>query len=354
MTDQAASRSGAGSSHEKKLGVGVIGIGWVAGEHIKAYQQNPHCEVVALSSSSRENAQAAAQRHGIPGARLYDAWQELLKDPGVDVVSICSMNHLHAEQGIAAAEAGKHVLVEKPVALSLDDLHRLRRAIELSGVKSQGGFELHWSPYFQSVHSMINAGFFGNIHYAECDYFSGNQEQWYAGYYWVKTKQKGGSALAAAGCHAVDAIRQFMRADAVEVFAYAGNFTGVMEWDATITTLIRFANGAIGKVGCSLEGNVKYQFNVRLHGSKGTLVNNRFRTTYLDPGLEGWAEFPTILPDTPEVTHHPFPGEIDDLIHAIRTGGRALLDIREDAKTYEIMFAAEQSAREGRPVKLPL
>ena len=63
--------------------------------------------------------------------------------------------------------------------------------------------------------------------------------------------------------------------------------------------MVRFANGGIGKVGCVLEGNVKYQFNVRLHGAKGTLVNDTFRTTYMDPGLEGYARFPTILPDTP-------------------------------------------------------
>ena len=344
----------AGNRDGRKLGVGIIGIGWVAGEHIKAYQQNAHCEVVAVASRSRENAEAACRTHGLSAARVYTDYQELLKDDGVDVVSICSMNHEHVEQGVAAAEAGKHVLVEKPIALDLEGLRRLERAIEQAGVKSQGGFELHWSPYFQSVHNMIDSGFFGDIYYAECDYFSGNWEKWYAGYEWVKTREKGGSALPAAGCHAVDAIRQFVRSEAVEVFAYAGNFTGVMEWDPTILTVIRFASGAIGKVGCALEGNVKYTFNVRLHGAKGTLVNDQFRTTYLDPGLEGWARFPTILPDTPEVTHHPFPGEIDDFVQAILEDKEARLNIREDAKTYEIIFAAEQSAREGRPVRLPL
>jgi predicted dehydrogenase len=349
-----ATASTASTRPDRKLGVGIIGLGWVAGEHIKAYQQNPHCEVVALASHSRENAEAFRQRFNLGGARIYTDWQDLLKDGGVDVVSICSMNHLHTEQAVAAAEAGKHMLIEKPIALNLDELRRLERAIAKAGVKSQGGFELHWSPYFQSIHTMIDNDFFGRIYYAECDYFSGNWEKWYTGYHWVKTREKGGSALPAAGCHAVDAIRQFVRSDAVEVFAQSGNFTGVMEWDPTILTIIRFQNGAIGKVGCVLEGNVKYTFNVRLHGAKGTLVNDRFRTTYLDPGLEGWAQFPTILPDTPEVTHHPFPGEINDLVDAILHDRQPLLNIQEDAKTYELIFAAEQSAREGRPVKLPL
>jgi predicted dehydrogenase len=339
---------------ERPLGVGIIGLGWVAGEHIKAYQQNPHCRVVALASHSPERAEAIRKQYGLDGARLYSDYQSLLKDDGVDVVSICSMNHEHGAQAIAAAAAGKHILIEKPMAMNLEELRRVQQAIRTAGVKSQGGFELNWGGYFQSIQNMIDAGFFGDIYYAECDYFSGNWEQWYPGYEWVKTREKGGSALPAAGAHAVDAVRQFMRSEATEVFAYAANFTGVMEWDPTILTVIRFANGGIAKVGCVLEGNVKYQFNVRLHGPKGTLVNDTFRTTFMDPGLDGYARFPTVLPDTPEVTHHPFPGEIDDLIGAIREDRPTRLNVEDDAKTYEIVFAAEQSAREGRPVKLPL
>ena len=337
---------------QRMLGVGVIGLGWVAGEHIKAFKQNPHCRVVALSSHDSTRAAEMARTHDLPDAQLYTNYRDLLKDERVDVAVICSVNHLHVEQGVAAAQAGKHVLIEKPLALDRRGLRRLQQAIEKAGVKSQGGFELNWGGYFQSVQRMIDQDFFGPIYYAECDYFSGNWEKWYTGYDWVKTREKGGSALAAAGCHAIDAVRQFMRQDAIEVFAYAGNFTKVMEWDPVITTLIKFKNGGIGKVGCALEGNVKYQFNVRLHGAKGTLVNDRFRSEYLDPGLEGWAHFPTTLPDTPEVTHHPFPGEVNDFVEAILDDRPAKLDIREDAKTYEIMFAAEESARTGRPVRL--
>src|SRR5438067_9979603 len=104
-----------------KLGVGIVGLGWVAGEHIKAYQQNPHCEVVALASHSKERAAAIREQYGVPDANLYTDWQQLLRDERVDVVSICSTNEMHAPQAIAAAEAGKHVLIEKPVALTLED-----------------------------------------------------------------------------------------------------------------------------------------------------------------------------------------------------------------------------------------
>ena len=338
---------------EQKLGVGIIGIGWVAHEHIKAWNNNPSCAVVALASHSQDNAAAAQQQHGLAAARIYTDWTDLIRDEHVDVVDICSMNHLHVPQGTAAAEAGKHLLIEKPAANDLAGLRQLEQAIDKAGVKNLVGFELHWSPYFASIHTMLDHDFFGPIYYAECDYFSGNWEKWYRGYHWVRTKEQGGSALPAAGCHAVDAIRQFVRSEAKEVFAYAGNFTQTMEWDAIITTLIRFENGTIGKVGCVLEGNLKYQFNVRLHGSKGTLVNDRFLTHYL-PGQTDWAQFPTILPDTPEVTHHPFQGEMDHFVDCILQNRTPITDIKDAVKTHEIMFGAEISAREGRPVSLPL
>ncbi len=338
---------------DTKLGIGVIGIGWVAHEHIKAWKNNPHVEVVALSSHSHDNLINAQRTHHLPNARLYTDWEDVIRDQRVQVVDICSMNHMHAPQAVAAAQAGKHMLIEKPASNDLAGLRQVEAAIAHTKVKSLVGFELHWSPYFESIRAMQQADFFGPVFYAECDYFSGNWQKWYPGYQWVRTKEKGGSAFPAAGCHSVDAIRQFVAGDPVEVFAYGGNFTNVMEWDATIVTLVKFSSGAIGKVGCVLEGNLKYQFNVRLHGPKGTLVNDRFLTDHI-PGQTGWAQFPTILPDTPDVTHHPFQGELDHLIDSIRNDTKPLVDITDAVKTHEIVFGAEQSVREGRPVKLPL
>lgn len=338
---------------EGPLGVGIVGIGWVAQEHIRAWTNNAQSRVVALASHSQANAEAAARRHDLTDATIYTDWKDLIRDPAVDVVDICSMNHLHAQQALSAAEAGKHLLIEKPAGHTLDELRRLQRAIREAGVKSLVGFELHWSPYFKNVRSMIDNNFLGPVFYAECDYFSGNWESWYAGYDWVRTREKGGSALPAAGVHAVDAIRQFVDSDAVEVFAYSGNFTGTMEWDASIVALIKFRSGAIGKVGCVLEGNMKYQFNVRLHGPRGAVVNDRFLTQLL-PGQTDWARCPTVLPDTPEVTHHPFQDEIDHLAGCIRDDTTPLVDIEDAAKTQEIVLAAELSAAEGRPVSLPL
>ncbi|MCL5947361.1 MAG: Gfo/Idh/MocA family oxidoreductase [Chloroflexi bacterium] len=338
---------------ERRLGIGIIGLGWVAEQHLQAWQSNPSCSVIALCSRSLEKAQEWNRRFGLT-AHLYTHPEELVRDQAVDIVSICTVNDQHAPQAMLAARAGKHVLIEKPIAMSLEEMRQLRQVITDSGVKSQVSFELHWSPFFHNVHALLGMGALGRVHYGEFDYFSGNQHKWYVGWEWVRTRKSGGSAFLAAGCHAVDAMRQFMPGEPETVTAFAGNFTGRFEYEPTISALVRFSSGAIAKVAAIVEGNVPYTFNVRLHGDRGTIVQNRFISD-LFPGQTDWAEVPTIMPDTPQVAHHPFQGEMNDLVEAITENRPALVNIDDAVKTHELIFAAETSAREGgRPVRLPL
>src|SRR5690348_15147131 len=119
---------------EKRIGVGVVGIGWVAHPHIDAWLKNGACDVVALCSRDRANAQAAAEKHGLTNCQIYTDYEQMLRQDNLDLVDICSLNASHARQGIAAAQAGKHVLVEKPVAMTLDELRALDQAITTAGV----------------------------------------------------------------------------------------------------------------------------------------------------------------------------------------------------------------------------
>lgn len=338
---------------EKRIGVGVVGIGWVAHPHIDAWLKTGHCDIVALCSRSEENARAAVARHGLTNCRTYTDYEQMLRQENLDLVDICSLNASHAEQGIAAAEAGKHVLVEKPVAMTLDELRQMARAIDKAGVKSLAGFVLHWSPYFDIVKSLIQRDFLGTLFYGETDYISGRWPKWYAGYYWARTKKEGGNSLLLAGGHAIDALRQFMSGDVDEVMCYAGSFTGQFDHDATMAVMMRFDDGAIGKTASIVEGNMPYSFNVRLHGTKGTLVQNRFYSEAIE-GQTGWAEIPTVMPDTPEVMHHPFQGEMGHFVDCILNDKTPMPDIKDAVKTHEICFAAEMSAQERKPIKLPL
>ena len=126
----------------KRLGVGLIGTGWVSNEYIKAFQKNVHCEVVAICSRDAARAAAKAAGHGLSNCAAFGDPAEMLKEKAIDIVAICTPHDQHVEQGIACARAGKHVVVEKPVALTLDGLRSLDKAIRAAGVKSVTSFVL--------------------------------------------------------------------------------------------------------------------------------------------------------------------------------------------------------------------
>ena len=154
----------------------------------------------------------------------------------------------------------------------------------------------------------------------------------------------------------MDGLRWFLGQEAEEVTAYA-NFSKSNPFDYQFepnsVTLVKFAGGAIGKVGSSIEAVMPYAFNILLMGDRGTIRNNQLFTRRW-PGQKGWATIPTILPDSGDVTHHPFVGEVNHLLDCIRSDRESHCNIADAVKTHEICLAADASAREGRPVRLPL
>lgn len=336
---------------DKKFGAAVWGAGWVSGEHIKAYLNNPQCELVAVGSRKESSARAKMQEAGIE-CSIYTNYDELLADKRVNIVSICTPNDLHAMETIKAAQAGKHILIEKPVALNLEDLAKMREAVKKAGVKTVVSFVLHWNPLFETIKGLQKADALGRIFLAEVDYWH-PLGRWYMGFDWVTTKKSGGSMLLSAGCHAVDAIRYFVESEVTEVSAYSTN-AGPCEYDANIIAILKFESGTIGKVSASWDIQSPYVFNIELLGTNGTLRNNMLYSKKLLPGQTKFAEIPTILPDSGDVTHHPFQGEIDHLVDCILTDTESDVNLEDAVKTHEVCIAADISAAEGRPVKFPL
>ncbi|MCC6342015.1 MAG: Gfo/Idh/MocA family oxidoreductase [Bryobacterales bacterium] len=340
---------------DKKLGIAILGAGDVAGGHISAYRRNPFAEVRAILSRDAARASAKARQFGLEHCRSYTSLDALLKADDIDAVSICTPNHLHAEQGAACAQAGKHVFVEKPVALDLAGLRKLDAAVRQYGVRSITGFVLRWNPLFETIRAILADGLIGKLFHAEVDYLHGITSD-LALFPWVSKRAYGGTALLAAGCHAVDAVRWFTGKEAVEVFSFAnfsqGNPLGY-EYEPNSVTLIRFEDGTTGKVATSIEYVAPYTFPIVLMGNGGTIRDNRLYTSRW-PGQTGWAAIPTILPDSGAVTHHPFNAEMDHFIDCILTGRESHCNVADAVKTHEICLAAEQSRLTGLPVRLPL
>ena len=339
----------------KELGVGIIGTGWVSGEYIQAFEANPHTEVLGLVSRDRARAEAKAQAYHATHCHAYDRVDEMLADNSIHIVVICTPHHLHVAQGIAAARAGKHLVLEKPVALDLEGLREIQAAVRASQVKTVVSFVLRWNPLFEMIRKFLADGLLGNLFLAEVDYLHGIGP-WYEQYEWNVKKEFAGSDLLTAGCHAVDGLRWFVGTRPVEVFSY-GNVSRSnplhYEYDPNSLTMVRFEDGTMGKVASSIECVQPYIFNVALFGDEGTMRNNQIFSKRW-PGQKGWATVPTILPDSGDVTHHPFSDEVGHFVECILENRESHANLEDAAVTHEICFAAQISAREKRPVALPL
>lgn len=360
----------------KKVGVLIHGAGWVSGEHIKAFQTNPHTRVVAVSSRRMESVQKKVAELNLGDVGMYTNLEEALQHPGVDIVSVCTPQQIHAENVIMAANAGKHIVIEKPIATSLDEMKAMQEAVTKANVKTVVSFVLRWNPLISTLKSLIADGMFGKVYYVEADYQS-NISSWWTGFAEARRKDLGISALMVAGCHALDAARWLAggetgRAARVkEIFAYCGGwrkgsdkeynyYTGAwttgnppMEYEGLEVLLLKFENGAIGKVSTNYDCIMPYTFPIEIFGDEGTVKDNRIWSKKF-PGQKGWVEIPTIMPDTADVAHHPFQGEMDHFVDSILNDRESHCNLEDAIHTHEIIFAAQQCYQTGQPVSLPL
>ncbi|CAN5859759.1 Gfo/Idh/MocA family oxidoreductase [soil metagenome] len=335
------------SSLNEKLGIAIFGAGNVSSGHLNAYLKNPACQVVAIGSRTREGAERKAREVGLDPSKLgiHDSIESLLADVEVDALSITTPHSRHAVDVVAAAEAGKHCLVEKPIAISVEELERMDAAVQKAGVRTVCGFVLRFNPSILATKALIARGMLGNLLYVQTDYWHNPEQSGYPGSE-DHLQKIDASAMVLGGCHAVDLARYLMESDIVEVTALG--FTNVpdMKHLPNQAALVRFANGKVGKISACVEQWMPYQFNVDLLGTEGGLRDNRFYSRKL-PGVLDWATFPTILPNSGAVSHHPFQGEIDHFIACIQEGKESHVNVRDAVNTHKAIFAIDQSCAEG-------
>lgn len=330
-----------------KIGIAIQGAGTVSSGHLRAYINNPFCEVVAIGSRTKEGAAAKAREVGLdPSAlRLYDAIEELVADPGVDAISITTPHQRHAIDAIAAANAGKHLLIEKPMAMNLDETLAIDRAVTAAGVISVCGFVLRHNPMVLAIKALRDQGMLGDILYVQADYWHNPEQSGYPGSE-HHLEHLDTSLMLGGGCHAIDLARYLMGSDIVQVNGVAATRAETTPFPSMQSAVVTFANGRIGKVSACGEQWMPYQFNIDLLGSDGGVRDNRFYSRSI-PGVSDWIPFPTITPNSGLVSHHPFEGEIDHFIDCIRTGAESHVSVRDAVNTHRAAFAIDQSCAEG-------
>ncbi|MDR3196942.1 MAG: Gfo/Idh/MocA family oxidoreductase [Planctomycetaceae bacterium] len=344
-------------------GILINGAGWVARQHATAYRNHRDCRIVAINNRSKPHAVRLVEELGLDDVAIYTDFASALNHSGVDIVSICTPQHLHCENVLQAAAAGKHLVIEKPVATNRDDLYRMRDAINKSGVKTVVGFVLRWNPLVVLLKKMLADGIFGEPYYVEVDYMSYNGS-WWSGWNEGRTLTDGVSASLVAGCHAVDVARwlacveQNSAATPNHVYAIAGGlrkgtdreFNPInnswidnvppMEYNGLEIIITEFTNGVKAKVCVNAECIMPYRFPIRIFGTKGTAIDNKIWSTFF-PKQNDWITIPTILPDSSDVSHHPFQGEINHFIDdCVSKNKESHCSFTDTVATHEIVFDA--------------
>ncbi len=333
----------------RKLGAAIIGCGWVAEEYVKAFKNDQRSQVRALVSRNPANAQRYRDRYDLQCTIETDA-SKMLEQDDVDIVVVCTPHNVHTEYVVAAAEAGKHIIIEKPVALTPQDVRRQLDAVRENNVKTVVGFVLHWNPLLMTIDRLIEQGVFGDIFMVEVDYL---HRIWMTtDLKWYGSREISGTALLTAGIHAVDALRWFARSEVEEVFAYQVKTENPVEYPGTISVNVKFKDGKIGRTTTTFDAKMPYRFNIGIYGTEGTLRNNEIFAPKLFAGQNDFAEIPCVLPDSGDVTHHPFQGEVSHFLDCIINDERPFPDLEDAARTHTVCFAADLSAESGRPVAI--
>ncbi len=337
------------------LNVAIQGAGSVSSEHIRAYKNNPHAQIVAISSRTLESAQKKSEAFAL-NCQCFDNFEQMLEQrDDIDIVSICTPPDLHAVETIAAAKTGKHLLIEKPLAVNQEELLAMDAAIKVTNVKTVVSFVLRWNPMVLAMKQAIQKGWIGNPLLIQADYWHGPTHEHPEPFSRPRWNPLSSGAIVHGGCHAMDAARFILdNAPIEQVSGISPTCTQHPNpnYRATTVATVQFAGGAIGKISGSTEFFMPYVFNLEVFGDEGVLRNNQLYTRQL-LGQTAPTIIPTVLPDSGDVAHHPFQNMIDHLVECIQTQSESHNNLATAVNTHLACFAAEESAANGsQPIDL--
>ena len=337
--------------------IGIIGGGNISGTHARAAAAIPGVEIVAVQGSNRERAAKLAEAYG---ARVYDSVDQLLDHRPMDIVAIGSPSGLHAEQGIAAARRGLHVLSEKPLDITTARADELIEACDAAGVKLGVFFQDRLRPAVVEIKRMIESGELGKPvmiagrvrWYRPPDYYSGSK--------WRGTwALDGGGALMNQAIHTVDLV-QWMFGPVARVSAAVAARVHAIEVEDTAAAVIEFTSGAIGTIEATTSVYPGYPRRLEVTGSNGTLIledDKLIRTDLRNAEAAGAAAAPPAPP--PENASSPVVSDasahqrvLEDFIRAVRTNTVPACDGREGRRSVQLVEAIYSAARAGRPVSV--
>jgi len=336
--------------------VGILGGGNISDTHARAVQQTEGAQVAAVFG---QNHQKAARLSKLYGGRVYESLQSFLDHRPMDMVVIGSPSGLHAEQGIAAARHGLHVLVEKPLDINLDRADALIAECEQAGVKLGVFFQDRVAPGICKLKELIDAGRLGKLILVSARVKWYRPPEYYSGSRWRGTRAlDGGGALINQGVHTLDLLL-WLLGDVERVYAKAITALHQIETEDTVVATLEFSRGVIGTLEAGTSIYPGYARRLELTGSEGTLVLEHDRIIAADLHRPLKEEALGAKEDTNPSATSPVVSDVrghqrilEDFLLAIEKDGRPLCDGHEGRRSLELVQAIYQSSRTGLSVTL--
>lgn len=348
----------------EKFGFGIVGAGMISHFHANAIAGIENARLLGIYSTNKIKSDQFASKHN---CTAYDTLNEMLSQPEIDIVCICTPSGIHLEPAVASIEAGKHCLVEKPLEITIERCDKIIEAAQKAGVKTGVIFPSRFYGASRQLKKSIDEKRFGELVLGDAYVkWSRSAEYYQSGEWRGSWKYDGGGALMNQGIHSVDLLQWYM-GSVESVQSVSANIRHKdIEVEDTIVSTIKFRNGALGTIECStgvFPGALK---RVEIMGTSGTaileedhLIQWQFeQESKEDEDIRNAMQQGTIshggASNPADISFVGHQKQIEDFIHAIETDGTPLVDGNEGRKSVEIVCSIYESARLGKMVELPL
>jgi len=343
-----------------RVKVGIIGSQFVGEIHAASFQMVPEAaEVIAVASPSAGHAEALAKKYGIP--RVFRDYREMLREKDLELVTLAAPNRLHAEMTVAAANAGKHVVCEKPMCMTLDEADRMIEGCKRQGVLLLYAEELFFTPKYVKAKEMADQGAFGKVYLVkQSEKHFGPHSAWF----W-DVEQSGGGVFLDMGCHGIAFCYWFLGRPAIKsVLCQMGTYVhaGKTKGEDNSICILEFENGAVGLIEDSWARRGGMDDRIEVYGEGGVTYANLLMgnalPTYSEQGYgyavekapttKGWT-----YPVFDELWNYGFPQEMRHFARCVRREEEPMATGEDGRVVMEALYAGYESAGAGRKVALP-
>jgi len=344
----------------KSWNFGIIGAGLIADFHARSIGDLPNARLIGCCDKLPDRAKSLADKHGV---RAFDDYEQMLASDEIDIVTIATPSGFHMEPTIAAAEAGKHVICEKPVEITLDRIDAMIAAHEKAGTRLGGIFPYRFNDMMTPMREAINSGRLGVITYASIFVPWWRTDEYYTDSWHGTWKLDGGGALMNQSIHMVDMLCDVMPPiETVQAFTCKLGHPQI-EAEDTAVAVLRYTNGALGMIygtTASFPGQFR---RFEITGTKGTIINVENSITvwqFADEKPEdaevlkkfGEIEGGGGVADPAAITHENHTRNFKAFLEALESGEDFWIDGKEARKAVEVILAIYESAKTQKPVKL--